>query len=75
MTITGVTVRLSRDQVIRSLENVPPETIYKHAVEIESRRYSVKQAFACATGLDPLEFNTEQARRALKKLGFVVIRT
>ena len=74
MTISGQTVLLSREQVIRSLKEIAPERLQKHAVEIEGRRYPVKQAFALTTGQDVLDFTTTQARRALKQLGFEVIR-
>lgn len=75
MTVSGQTVRLSREQVVKSLEGIAPETIQIHAVDIEGTRYPVKQAFAAVTGLDPLDFTTTQARRALKELRFEVIRT
>ena len=74
MTISGQPVRLSREQVINSLKKISPERVEIHAVEIEGQRYPVKQAFAIATGLDRLDFQTSQARRALKQLGFNVVR-
>ena len=74
MTISGKPVRLSREQVIRSLKDIPPERLQIHAVEVEGRRFPVKQAFALTTGEDLLDFTTTEARRALKKLGFEVFR-
>ena len=74
MTVKGQIVRLSREEVIRSLEDVFPERIYKHAVEIEGRQFPVKQAFAAAAGLDLLDFDTNQARNAFRQLGFEVLR-
>ena len=74
MTIAGQSVTLDRQQVVESLRNVAPGRVQTHAVEIEGQRYPVKQAFAFVTGLDPLDFNTEQARRAFKKIGFQVVR-
>ena len=74
MTIAGQLVTLNRQQVVESLRKVAPQQVQTHAVEIEGRHFPVKQAFADVTGLDPLDFNTEQARRAFKKLGFQVFR-
>ena len=74
MTVSGEAVRLSRGQIIGSLAGVAPERIQIHAVVVEGQRYPVKQAFALAAGIDPLDFTTTQARQALKRLGFEVIR-
>lgn len=73
-TIGGKKLQLSRDQVIRKLKGSTPGTIQTHAVEIEGTDYPIKEAFARATGLDLLDFNTNQARSILKRLGFVVKR-
>jgi hypothetical protein len=63
------------EQVIKKLRGSKPGPIQAHVVVIEGRNYSVKEAFAKATGLDLLDFNTNQARSVLKRLGFVVKRT
>ena len=73
-TVAGRRVALTRDQVIRSAKGVAPDTIRTHAVVVGGARYPVKQVVALATGMDPLDFNTNQARGWLRRLGFAVER-
>ncbi len=74
LTVSGKRISLDSNRVIRRLRNASTGPIRKHAVEIERRLHPVKEAFALATGLDPLDFNTNQARTAFKRLGFKVKR-
>ena len=73
-TIAGVRKHLSASQVKRAVRGVEPKTLQSHAVEIGGRLYPVKQAFSAATGLDLLDFTTDQSRRILRRLGFKVVR-
>ena len=74
VTIAGKRVYL-RDKDVRSrLKGVEPGLLRTHVVEVDGVVFPVKEAFALATGLDPLDFNTNQARGALKRLGFTVSR-
>lgn len=73
-TIGGKKLQLSRDLIIRKLRGATPGSIQTHAVEIGGMDYPIKEAFARATGLDLLDFNTNQARSILKRLGFIVKR-
>ncbi len=72
--VNGQTLRLTKDLVTDRLKAVAPGRIQIPAVEIGGQLYPIKEAFAVATGLDLLDFNTNQARMAFKKLGFKVIR-
>lgn len=65
---------MDRDEVIRKLRSVKPGRIRAHAVNVESVYYPVKEAFQQVTGLDLLDFNTNQARSAFRRLGFEVVR-
>lgn len=65
---------MDRDEVIRKLRGVNPGRIKAHAVNIEGVYHPVKEAFREVTGLDVLDFNTNQARSAFKRLGFDVVR-
>ena len=56
---------------VKPLAPEPPRT---HVVLIDGSTYPVKQAFSAATGLDRLDFTTNQARTVLKRLGLVVTR-
>ena len=64
-----------RDEDVRSrLHGVDPGPLRVHVVDVDGVIFPVKEAFALATGLDPLDFNTNQARGSLKRLGFMVSR-
>lgn len=69
-TISGQRVSLDDTDIRRAAKGLIPGNIRSHAVEIDGIEYPVKQVFAEATGLDLLDFTTNQARRALKSLGF-----
>lgn len=72
--IGGRSMTLEPDQVIRSLAGVEPEPIRSHAVDVQGTLYPTKQAFQFATGLDRLDFTTNQARTQFRRLGFKVVR-
>jgi hypothetical protein len=65
---------LEPEAVEASLRGVLPEPIQEHYVVINGRRYPPKQVIVRATGLDRADFTTHQARRVLKRLGFVAAR-
>lgn len=73
-TISGHTFDLDHDSVELSVENVLPDPVQEHYVVVRGRRFPPKQALACVTGLDRADFTTHQARRILKRLGFVAAR-
>jgi len=70
--IAGTPLDLTREEVVRRIRMVEPDPVHTHAVEIEGEIYPVKQAFAVAASLDLLDFNTNQARSVLRRLGFSV---
>jgi hypothetical protein len=72
--VGGRQLHLDRREVIRKLRGVHPETVRTHAVEVSGILYPVKQAFSLVTGLDVLDFNTNQARNEFRRLGFIVRR-
>lgn len=72
--IGGRNVRLSPARVRSAVEGQEPGRVRTHAVEIDGRVFAVKEALALATGLDLLDFNTNQARAILRRLGFSVRR-
>lgn len=67
-------MQVSSDQVIKTLRDVSPSTIYKHVVTVNGVKYPVKQAFAVITGTDVMDCDTNVARRTFQKLGFPVER-
>lgn len=74
-TVKGQRAQLTDEEVKRRLRGIEPGTLRSHAVDVGGVLYPVKQAFAAATGFDLLDFNTNQARDVLRRLGFDVIRT
>jgi hypothetical protein len=73
-TISGQQFELDAAEVERCLSNLLPDPVYEHYVVVRGRRYPPKQALSCVTGLDRADFTTHQARRILKRLGFVAAR-
>jgi hypothetical protein len=68
------TFQLDRPQVEQALEGILPGPIQAHYVVVGGRRFPPKQVLSCVTGLDRADFTTHQARRILKRLGFVAAR-
>lgn len=73
-TIAGERVVLDHDTVEARLERVLPEPIHEHYVVVGGRRFPPKQVLSELTGLDRADFTTHQARRILRRLGFIVAR-
>lgn len=65
---------MTSDEVVLKLRGAKFGEIRTHAVRIEGVLYPIKEAFAAVSGLDRLDFNTNQARTWFRKLGFEVVR-
>jgi len=74
-TIGGEQFELERELVEEAVRQVLPDPLRDHYVVVGGRRYPPKQVIACVTGLDRADFTTHQARRILKRLGFVAARS
>jgi hypothetical protein len=72
LVVSGERIRLRKADVLRAVRDGPFGVVRQHAVEIGHQLYPVKEVFARATGIDVLDFNTTQARTALRRLGFEV---
>ena len=72
LVVAGEKIQLRKADVLDAVRDGPLGAVRQHAVEIEQRLYPVKEVFARATGIDVLDFNTTQARAALRRLGFEV---
>lgn len=73
-TIAGQRFDLDRSRVEAVVGDVLPEPVREHYVVVLGRRFPPKQVISRATGLDRADFTTHQARRILKRLGFVAAR-
>ena len=72
LVVRGERIRLRKADVLGAVRDGPLGVVRQHAVEIDRQLYPVKEVFARATGIDVLDFNTTQARAALRRLGFEV---
>jgi hypothetical protein len=73
-TISGQQFELEQAEVERCAQSLLPDPVHEHYVVVRGRRFPPKQLIACVTGLDRADFTTHQARRILKRLGFVAAR-
>mgnify|MGYP000232784840 CR=1 FL=1 len=71
-TIRGRNYELSREEVVERVRNVEPKAIRKYYVEINGRKYPIKQVVAECLDLNPIEFTTACAYRILSGLGFEI---
>lgn len=65
---------LTDGEVKAAVKKLTPEPARAHVVTIDGVIFPVKQVFSAATGLDRLDFTTNQARTVLKRLGLIVAR-
>ncbi len=72
--VSGKRITLSPAQVESAVKDELPEPIHEHYVIVGGRRFPPKQVLTRVTGLDRADFTTHQARRILKRLGFVATR-
>jgi hypothetical protein len=73
-TVSGEVFDLERSEVEDAVARVLPDPVQEHYVVVCGRRYPPKQILSSVTGLDRADFTTHQARRILKRLGFVAAR-
>ena len=73
-TISGRRFQLEHELVETAAAQVLPDPVQEHYVIVRGRRYPPKQVLSFVTGLDRADFTTHQARRILKRLGFVAAR-
>jgi hypothetical protein len=72
--VSGRAFSLEREAIERALAKELPDPLVEHYVVVRGRRFPPKQVLAAVTGLDRADFTTHQARRILKRLGFVAER-
>jgi hypothetical protein len=72
VTIAHRDFALGPEDVEHRVRDLLPEPLGDHYVVIAGKRFPPKQVISLVTGLDRADFNTHQARRILRRLGFVV---
>jgi len=73
--IFGEDHEITREKIIKSAEGTVPELIdgrHKYFVNLEGRRYPIKQLLAGAIDRNNSEFTAQYAQRILRKLGFTL---
>jgi len=71
-TIGGIQFVLSKQEVEEKLNGVEPENVREVYVEVNGKRYPIKQAFAVGTGILRGGFTTHDAMRVFRKLSIAV---
>jgi len=71
-TLAGQSFELTAGDVRDRIARHRPDPIQQYWVEIDGSRWPVKQVMAVATGLDKKEFQSQNSRRLLAKLGFPI---
>ena len=71
-TLAGQQFELSSDDVRTRLAGHRPDAIDQYWVEIDDIRWPVKQVMSLATGLGKTDFQSQNSRRLLAKLGFPI---
>ncbi len=72
--LNGEQRTLAQADVESAMRGQVPEPSRAHVVEVGGIEFPVKQAFSAVTGLDRLDFTTNQARTIFKRLGLTVRR-
>ena len=71
-TLAGRQFELSDDDVRARVANHRPDPIDQYWVDIDGVRWPVKQVMAVATSLSRTEFQSQNSRRLLARLGFTI---
>lgn len=71
VTVAGSRFELDPASVEERVSGVLPDPVRDHFVVVNGRRFPPKQVITLVTGLDRADFTTHQARRILRRLGFV----
>jgi len=74
-TVSDTVFELDPERIEEPVGGVLPDPVREHYVVVRGRRYPPRQVIACVTGLDQADFTTHEARRILRRLGFVAART
>ncbi len=69
-TVAGREFELDKERIEQAVANVLPDPLRDHYVVVDGRRFPPKQVLACVTGR--ADFTTQQARRILQRVGFLV---
>lgn len=71
--LRGKLYRVTVEQVQQVTQDVDPAPLTRYAVRVQDRWYPPKQILSLVTGLPVAAFTTQDAYRAMQRLGMEVI--
>ncbi len=72
-TLLGRKFSLNPQDILSAMRGIQPEIVRTHAVDLDGKRYPVKQVVSVVTGLSKADFNSHQARQLLRRVGLPVV--
>lgn len=73
LVLRGETFDITVQQVLQATDAVHPESLVRYAVKLHGRWYPPKQVLSLVTGLPVAAFTTQDAYRAMQRLGLTVV--
>jgi len=70
--LSGNSYRSSKQEIEKALKKVEPDPIRKYYIDIDDRRYPIKQPIELITGLPRIAYTTMDAYRILNRCGFEI---
>ena len=71
--LRGQSFDITVDEILKVTQAIPPDPLVRYAVQLHDRWYPPKQVLSLATGLPVAAFTTQDAYRAMQRLGLVVV--
>jgi len=70
--LRGKSYRSSKEEIEKVLKTVEPEQVRKYYIEVDGRRYPIKQPIELITGLARIAYTAMDAYRILSRFGFEI---
>ncbi len=73
ITIRGNKYKIFKKKILQVLKGADPQRIVTYSIEVNGKKFPIKQALAKTLKISPLEFSTGRAYQILQDLGFEII--
>ena len=73
ITIRGKKYKIFKKKILQALIDTDPQRIVTYSIQVNGKKFPIKQALAKALKISPLEFSTGRAYQILQDLGFEII--
>jgi len=70
--LRGNSYRSSKEAIKKVLRKVEPDPVRKHYIDVDGRRYPIKQPIELITGLPRIAYTAMDAYRILSRFGFEI---